>query len=128
MLHLADPPTEQVVSLTPRIRRARKLDVSVPLDPRLHSPTHIPPQAWGTGDRSLPRGVIFHDSFAERLLLPLLAEHFEVLAYAPSASLDRAVVERFKPDVVIQQVVERKINRHHPLLPPGCGDGPRGPD
>jgi hypothetical protein len=119
MLHLPDPPAEPAVFLKLREPRARKMEMDVPLDPRLHSPTHLAPQVWGTGDKSLPRGVIFHDSFAERVLLPLLAEHFELLVYAPTHALDPAVIERFKPDVVIQQLNERRVNRYPPLLPEG---------
>jgi hypothetical protein len=117
MLHLPDPPTEEATFLKLRKPRARKIEVKVPLDPRLHSPAYLSPQVWGTGDKSLPRGVIFHDSFVERLLLPLLAEHFEYLVYAPTHSLDPTVIERFNPDVVIQQLNERRVNRYPPLLP-----------
>src|SRR5262249_30212098 len=58
MLHLPDPPAEPTVLLKLREPHAHKLDMDVPLDPRLHSPTYLPPQVWGTGDRDLPRGVI----------------------------------------------------------------------
>jgi len=119
MLHLPTPPSEDIIALRLRDARARRLEVQVPLDPRLLSPAHGVPQAWGTSDKSLPRGIIFHDSFAEGLWLPLLAEHFETLVYAPSPSLDPALVELFRPHVVMQQIVERKINRHVPMLPAG---------
>jgi alginate O-acetyltransferase complex protein AlgJ len=115
MMRLPHEQEEETISLQLRNPRARRLDLPVPLDPRLHSPKHIPPQAWGTGDRSLPRAVFFHDSFAERLLLPLLAEHFEVLVFAPSEVIDPKLIEQFEPDVVIQEMVERKFNWQRPL-------------
>ena len=124
MMRLPHEPQETMNSLCLRDPRARLLDLQVPLDPRLHSPKHIPPQAWGTGNRLLPRAVFFHDSFAEGLLLPLLAEHFEILVYAPSEAGDPALIERFKPDVVIHELVERKINWQRPLNVPGFDERP----
>ena len=90
------------------------MEISVGFDPKLHSPKSIEPQMWGTGDLSKPRCVLFHDSFAERFLRPVLAEHFQVLACTPTASFDPNVVERFHPQIVIQQIVERKFNWHSP--------------
>ena len=97
--------------------RAHQLDIEVGLDPKLHAPLAIEAQVWGTGDGRLPRCVLFHDSFASFVLRPVLAEHFELLAFAPTASLDPNVVERFKPQVVIQQIVERKLDWHLPVTP-----------
>lgn len=113
MLHLPAPPSEDIVELRLRYPKARRFEIDVPLNPALRLP-HLTPQAWGTGNPALPRGIIFHDSFAERLWLPLLAEHFELLIYAPTDSFDPALVEHFRPHIVIQQIVERKINQHLP--------------
>ncbi len=57
---------------------------------------------------SLPHGVLFHDSFnvALRQFLP---EHFRRLACVWKYTLDREVIEREKPDVVIQELVERSL-------------------
>jgi len=65
---------------------------------------------WGTGDVRQPRCVLFHDSFAQIILRPVLAEHFELVAYAPTASFYPNVIEQFHPQIVIQEIVERKIN------------------
>jgi hypothetical protein len=58
--------------------------------------------------------VLFHDSFAGRLWLPLLAEHFERIGFAPTAALDLQSISAIGPNVVIQQIVERKINWYAP--------------
>ncbi len=118
MLHLSQPEPEMIQTLHHRQPRARRRDESVPLNPQLHSPPTIPPQVWGVSDRGLPRGAMFHDSFAERLLIPLLAEHFETLVYAPAIAPDPDVIEPFHAQIVIQQLVERRINHHDPVGPP----------
>ena len=119
MMRLAANASEEAEYLRIRNPRARRIDIEIGLDPRLHSPKSVEPQVWGMGDSRQPRCVLFHDSFAERLLRPALAEHFELLACAPTASFDPRVVQRFKPQIVIQQIVERKINWHHPDPPKG---------
>lgn len=119
MLHLAKPAAEQTERLRLRSPQARRLPEVIALDPRLHSPQNLPPQAWGRPGSGLPRAVIFHDSFTERLLLPTLAEHCSVLAYVPSASFIPEIVEQFQPQIVIQQIVARKLNWHVPVHPRG---------
>jgi alginate O-acetyltransferase complex protein AlgJ len=108
---------EEADFFTLKSPRAHRMPLDVGLDPKLHSPKSVEPQVWGTGDIRQPRCVFFHDSFAERLLRPVLAEHFELVAYAPTASFDPKVVERFQPQIVIQQLLERKINWHNPDPP-----------
>ncbi len=97
--------------------RARLMDIDVGLDPKLHAPQDMEAQVWSTGDARLPRCVVFHDSFAAFVIRPVLAEHFELVAFAPTASLDPDVVERFRPQIVIQQIVERKLDWHQPVTP-----------
>lgn len=57
-------------------------------------------------DASLPRALVFHDSFGP-YLHQLLAEHFSHLCYQWQYEFDLARVEREKPDVVIEIFVER---------------------
>jgi hypothetical protein len=59
-------------------------------------------------DPSLPRAVIFHDSFSEALI-PYLAEHFSYAVFRWRASFDGDLVLRVEPDVVIEQRVERRL-------------------
>jgi hypothetical protein len=66
--------------------------------------------AWETPDSQLPRAVVFRDSFADRLI-PYLSESFRRVLYAGQAApaFDREIILRERPDVVIQEVVERKL-------------------
>lgn len=118
MLHLPKPNTEMTRTLHYRRARAKRRELAVPLDPRRHSPRTIQPEVWGVDDPGLPRGVMFHDSFAQRMVIPLLAEHFHTLVYAPSIAPDPNVIDRFVPGLVVQQLVERRINHHDPIDPP----------
>jgi alginate O-acetyltransferase complex protein AlgJ len=55
--------------------------------------------------------ILFGDSFSH-LLIPFLARHFQVIYISPP-KIDRALIERERPDFVLVEVVERKLN-----LPP----------
>lgn len=59
-------------------------------------------------DPSLPRAVIFRDSFTSRLV-PFLSEHFSRAVYLWQNDFDAAVVTQEHPDVVIQQIVGRHL-------------------
>jgi hypothetical protein len=73
--------------------RIRALDVTTPDRP----------------DSGLPRAVMFHDSMGEKLR-PLVAEHFRSATFKwVSADFDAELIEREKPDVVIQLFVERAL-------------------
>jgi len=57
----------------------------------------------------LPRAVILRDSMAIPLI-PLLSENFSRVVYVSSRQLDRALIEREKPDIVIEELVERSLH------------------
>jgi hypothetical protein len=59
-------------------------------------------------DPSLPRAVIFRDSFTSRLV-PFLSEHFSRAVYLWQNDFDANVVSQEQPDVVIQQIVGRHL-------------------
>jgi alginate O-acetyltransferase complex protein AlgJ len=59
-------------------------------------------------DPSLPRAVIFRDSFVSRLV-PFLSEHFSRAVYLWQNDFDADVVAREHPDVVIQEIVGRHL-------------------
>jgi hypothetical protein len=59
-------------------------------------------------DHSLPRAVIFRDSFASRLV-PFLSEHFSRAVYLWQNDFDAQVVLQEHPDVVIQEIVGRHL-------------------
>jgi alginate O-acetyltransferase complex protein AlgJ len=57
---------------------------------------------------SLPRAVVFRDSFASRLV-PFLSEHFSRAVYLWQNDFDPDVVESEHPDVVIEEIVGRHL-------------------
>ena len=57
---------------------------------------------------SLPRAVIFRDSFASRLV-PFLSEHFSRAVYLWQNDFDASVVAEEHPDVVIEEIVGRHL-------------------
>ena len=59
-------------------------------------------------DPSLPRAVIFRDSFVSRLV-PFLSEHFSRAVYLWQNDFDAAEVQTEHPDVVIQEIVGRHL-------------------
>ena len=56
----------------------------------------------------LPRAIMYRDSMAIPLI-PLLAENFSRSVYVGSRQLDPAFVLRERPDVVIEEMVERSM-------------------
>lgn len=62
---------------------------------------------------SLPRAVIFRDSFASALV-PFLSEHFSRAVYLWQNDFDAQVVEQEHPDIVIQEVVGRHLHNFIP--------------
>jgi hypothetical protein len=57
---------------------------------------------------SLPRAVIFRDSFASQLA-PFLSEHFSRAVYLWQNDFDAEVVLKEHPDIVIQEIVGRHL-------------------
>ena len=56
----------------------------------------------------LPRALMLRDSMAIPLI-PLLSENFSRIVYASARRLDPALVAREKPDIVIEEMVERSL-------------------
>jgi hypothetical protein len=91
-----------------------------------------PPFAMYQANPRLPRAVMFCDSFTSSMF-PFLAQHFQRIAFIWQIfpTFDMAVVEREQPDVVIQEMVERKLQypdmvEHQlvPVIPPDFVDEP----
>jgi alginate O-acetyltransferase complex protein AlgJ len=57
---------------------------------------------------SLPRAVVFRDSFGSRLV-PFLSEHFSRAVYLWQNDFDAEVVTKEHPDIVIQEIVGRHL-------------------
>ena len=65
---------------------------------------------------TLPKAVVFHDSFGE-YLKPFLSEHFQRVRYEPLnrlTLLEAEVVEEEKPNAVILEMVERLLMERDP--------------
>ena len=120
MLGLTDRLSEDNLTLRPKRRR------SVTLEPQRPNPhgedwrvvTEIPAS-------SLPRAVIFRDSFASPLI-PFLSEHFSRAVYLWQYDPEPQVIERERPNVVIQEWVGRRLQTLLPYdavagLPGGVG-------
>jgi hypothetical protein len=93
----------------------------VVVDPRGEAPPHRRralderirkrlPFALGTGDPGQPTAVVFRDSFADALI-PFLSESFSRVVYAWERDVDPRIVESENPDVVIQEIAERFLDR-----------------
>ncbi len=81
---------------------------SAPLDPALYPPAEDP-QVFTCDRPGLPRAVVLRDSMAIPLL-PLLSENFSRVLYISSRKFDHALIERERPDVVIEEMVERSLH------------------
>jgi hypothetical protein len=104
MMGLTRVLTEANLTLVPRHpRRARVVEPSGagPTDELGRLVTEV-------DDPSLPRAVIFRDSFVSRLV-PFLSEHFGRAVYLWQNDFDADVVAREHPDIVIQEIVGRHL-------------------
>jgi hypothetical protein len=110
MLALSDLFPEERVSFIPQTPR-RAVEST---DPNFKRSNFQPSVVMETGDSDLPKAVIIRDSFAHELV-PFLSEHFSRALYLwpyPSTSrairdFDKEAIEREKPDIVIDEFVER---------------------
>lgn len=104
MLRLSDVIPEENLTLRPRTpRRARVVHPDDPSD------------RWNDGlisleidDASLPRAVVFRDSFSSALV-PFMAEHFSRITFSWQSSFDIDMIREERPDVVIQEIAGRKL-------------------
>ncbi|MCC6146512.1 MAG: hypothetical protein IT308_02980 [Anaerolineaceae bacterium] len=67
-------------------------------------------------DASLPRAVIFRDSFANSLE-PFLAGHFSRAVYPWTFGIDWELIEREQPDIVIYELAERYLHYMKEITP-----------
>jgi len=65
----------------------------------------------------IPRVVIFRDSFG-MALSPFLSEHFGRAVYLWLQDIEPSVIEREKPDLVIQEYTERLLSVLNPATWP----------
>lgn len=118
MLGLSDVIPEEELTLVPlRPRRAR---VTEPANPSPNGDegylvTEIP-------GSTLPRAVVFRDSFTSRLY-PFLSEHFSRTVYLWQNDVDPSVVLKEGPAVVIHEIVGRHLTSLVPYEYDGVRQG-----
>jgi hypothetical protein len=112
MVDLAERHREEWLSLVPRSpRRAMRAKEGVVRPAGENFP--MEPFARESDNPRLPRAVIFHDSFCVALE-PFLSEHFRRISYVWTDEFHADVVEREKPSIVIQEMLERKLGHVWP--------------
>ncbi|HEX4339034.1 MAG TPA: hypothetical protein VH062_24170 [Polyangiaceae bacterium] len=112
----ADLPETNHVKARPRAVRALEADPGMPASPDVAPAAQ--PVAREVHDAKLPRAVVLCDSFVERMI-PFLSEHFSRVLYLRNHDFPVDVLERERPDVVIDEIVERGLMRGAPVNPRG---------
>ncbi len=109
MLGVSELLRERSRYLEPRLpRRARRLE-----PPTLREGYEVARVVTEIPDSSLPRLVMFRDSFATRLI-PLLSEHFGRAVYQWQNDVDLDLVAQEKPAIVIHEMVGRRLLSYTP--------------
>ncbi len=80
-------------------RCARRIDETSPADIEIYECPRP----------GLPHAVVLRDSMAISLI-PMLAENFARVVFVSSRYLDPALIERERPDIVIEELVERTLH------------------
>lgn len=124
MLRLEDQMHEERLGLAPLTPRlARPTHEVVPIE-ECYRLGHLQPLALDGADPHRPRALMLCDSFTQQLI-PLLSEHFSRIVYLPEYVLEPASVERERPQVVIQEMVERTLTERNPENVGAVQDGGR---
>ena len=81
------------------------------------------PKIVTTKASGMPRVLVFRDSYTNNIE-PFFNETFKEIIYVGYGNLkfDTAMIEKYKPDLVLHIIVERSI-RHRPFNPMNVGDG-----
>jgi alginate O-acetyltransferase complex protein AlgJ len=98
MMDMSDQYPDEWLSLT------RKIPFNVPpgaMDPKGMAVTDL-------NDRALPRLVFYHDSFAIALA-PMIGPNFRHIFWSFNYEVDPKVIESEKPDLVIDEFLERNL-------------------
>ena len=114
-----DLPETEVILLRPARPAAREAEPGVAVDPHA-APEHLP-FASEIADLTKPRAVVLGDSFMIGLR-PFLAEHFQRIVFLTTQEFPTDVIEKERPDLVIEETLERSLSRVPPpdtaRLPP----------
>jgi hypothetical protein len=69
---------------------------------------HAPPLATRGSDSSLPKALVYHDSFMY-VMAPFLAEHFAQAIYIRDQHVNLETLKDYHPDIVIDECLERML-------------------
>lgn len=101
MLGIEDMFADTNYALVPRFPVQARVSAAPPID-RVSRFTQI----FSVSGSRQPKAVVFHDSFFN-YMKPFMAEHFSTLAcYQAYNRLDYSIIDRDKPDIVIQEMAE----------------------
>lgn len=117
LMGLADLFSEEVLLMEPRVPRQ-----AVRCRSLVRGENNAESFVTERSDAELPTAVIFRDSFFAALQ-PFLSEHFSRVAYYAQQTFDPAIIRFEQPDVVIHELVERKLNLRPPTNPDEIIDG-----
>ena len=79
------------------------------IGPNSPSFMRLPPLIAKIQDDRLPTAVVFGDSFAAKGFIYFLIEHFRRTVFVGQQVFDVELIQRERPNVVIQEVVERSM-------------------
>lgn len=103
MLSLPNQYGEEHILLQPKIKRT-----SIPYEE--HKYDLVRGAVMKNPNKSLPKLLMFRDSFTVALG-PYMSEHFSEAVFEWSQNFDDKLVKQCKPDIVIQETVERNLDK-----------------
>jgi len=114
MVHLSGIDSDVIWAVTPEQARSMQAPNPFPAQSDVYGRRS---SARRIDDPALPRALVFHDSFFDGAMNDFLAESFRrtVFVHHGRPDIPPELVARERPDIVIQQMVER--NLLHPFYP-----------
>lgn len=98
--------SEEALRLVPLFERA----YSIKAWDQQNEPKTGPNQVTTIPDSTLPKLMMYHDSFTTNLM-PFLSDHFRQVDYYRGFSIDMANIANEKPDVVVIELTERYLGQ-----------------
>jgi len=115
MLALRDVVLERE-AVNVRVRRPRATEADPRVAAKPGTPPHAVPRAREVTDATLPSAVMLHDSFM-LAPLPFLAENFRRSVFLGNHEFPFAVIDRERPDLVVEELIERYLMAAPPANP-----------
>lgn len=109
MLGLQDLIREEWYDMVPRGPRSATIEPQSPNVPERLVTVHP--------DQSLPRAVVFRDSYFGAVQ-PFFSEHFSRVVYSWTYDFEADLIEQERPQVVVQEILERSFMGLKPQNPP----------